>query len=193
MPVSYGPHGVEWQSFGDGTLEHIDGRGAGSADEVHALGGEAWDGFGEDAVVPAREQSDAVGTDECAAVLLAGLEDALLEGCSLGGLLAEAGRDNNERAHALLAREEVDVVGTVAGCHDEDGEVGGRQLAHIVEGSHALHLVFLGIHDAQRAAEVAAQDVAHNGASGLVDIVRAADDDDALGLEKLLVYHAFCG
>ena len=45
--------------------------------------------------------------------------------------------------------------------------------------------------DAQRALEAVAEQVSHDGASGLVDIIRSADDDNALGLQQLMVYHSF--
>ena len=181
LAVADAPDTVELETFDDGALQNEDGRGAGAADEVHALGGEARDGLGEDAVVPACEQTDAVGAYEGAAVVLAGVQDALLQLCTLGGLLAEACGDDNEGADVLLACEEFYVVGTKTCGDNEDGQVRGRQLADIVEGFEALHLILFGVDDAQGSLEVAFEEVADDGAAGFLGVVGAADDSDALG------------
>ena len=130
--------------------------------------------------MPACEQADAVGTYQRTAVLLAGVEDALLQLGTLGCLLAEACRNNNERTNILLLCQQLHIVGTEAGRHHEDGQVGGRQLTGIVEGLDALHLVFLGIHHTQHAAIAAAHQVAYHGAAWFMHIVGAAYHDDAL-------------
>ena len=50
---------------------------------------------------------------------------------------------------------------------------------HVVKHLDALHLVLLGVDDAQRAHIATLYEVAHDGSTGLVDVVGAADDDDA--------------
>ena len=142
-------------------------------------------------MVPTGEQADAVGTNERTAVLLADVEDLLFQQGTLVGLFAEACRYNNERAHELFLGQIVYIVGAEACCHDEYGEVGGRQFLDIVEGAYALHFVLFRVDDAQRALVVAAYEVSYYGTARLVSIVRASDDNDTLRLQKLLVNHSF--
>ena len=167
------------QAFSDCTLKYKYSRSTRAADEVGPLWIEVRDGQGEDAVVVAVQQSDAVRSDECRPVFLAGVEDALFEGCSLGCLLAKAGRDDDEGAHPLLGTEVVDIVGTVLGGHHQYGEVGLWDVLHVVTGLNALNGVLLRVHDAEFALIASAEQITHNRATGLVHVVRAANDDDA--------------
>ena len=64
--------------------------------------------------------------------------------------------------------------------NDEDGQLCGWQLAGIMEGLDTLYLIFLGIDNAQNTTITTAYQIAHDGATGLVRIVGAANDDDAL-------------
>ena len=127
----------------------------------------------------AVQESDAVRADQGGTVLLAGVEDALLESGSGLGLLAKACRDDDEGAHTLLAAEVIDIVGAELCGHHEDGQLGLGDVLHVVEGLDALHLVFLGIHYIQGACEAAVLDITHNGTTGLVHVVGATDNDDA--------------
>ena len=52
-----------------------------------------------------------------------------------------------------------------------------------MEDTDALHLVFFRVHDTQFALIATAEQIAHDGTSGLVGVVGAADDDDALWVE----------
>ena len=140
------------------------------------------DGLGEHRVVVAREQSDAVGAYQRTAILVADVHDALLELGSLGGLFAEAGRDNDESPHLLLLGKILHVVGTEAGSHHQYGHVGGRKFLDVVDGGYSLHFLFLWVYHAQFAGILSFKQIAHNSAAWLVDVVRAAYYDDALGL-----------
>ena len=129
--------------------------------------------------MPSIEQSDAVRTDECTAVLLAGGENLLLEHGTFVGFLAKTGRYNNERANTLLFREKFDVLRTEFRRHDQNREFGRRKVLHVLKRLDALNLVFLRVDDAQFALESATQQVSHDSTAGLLNIVRATDDDDA--------------
>ena len=180
LAVADAPHAVEGKSLRHSRLKDEHCRGSRTADEVDTFGVERGDGFGEDAVMPGVHQSDTVRAYEGGTILLAGVENFLLQGSTSLCLFAETSRYNNERAHVLLCSKQLHIVGTPLGSHDEDGQVGGRNLLGIMEHLDALHLVFLGINNTQRAFIAAVQNVAHDSSSGLVRVVRAADDDDAL-------------
>ena len=107
------------------------------------------------------------------------VEDALFERGTGLGLFAEACRDDDKGPDLFLGCEVFHVVGAELGSHDEDGQFGGGQLLHVVESLDALYLVFLRVDYAQRALVAAVLDVAHHGTARFVNIVRAADDDDA--------------
>ena len=91
LAVAHAPHRVEGQALGDGAFEDEHGRGTAAADEVDALGVELGNGLSEHRVVGACEQADAVGAYEGAAVLLAAVQNLLLQQSALVGLFAEAG------------------------------------------------------------------------------------------------------
>ena len=182
LAVSYRPHAVEGQALDDGTLEDEHRRGTRAAHEVGSLRRELRDGLGEDGVVVTVEQTDAVGAYECCPVAFAGVQDALFELGTGLGLLAESGTDDDEGAYLLLGCQIVDIVGAEPRCHHQDGQLGGGQFLHVVKSLDSLHFVFLGVDDAQGAIVTATDQVAHDGAARFVNIVRAADHDDALGL-----------
>ena len=179
LAIADRPDTVELQALDDGTLEDEHGRGARAADEVGTLGRELGYGQCEHAVVAAVEHTDAVGADECGAVLAAGVQYSLLQLCALCRLLAEASRDDDEGPCLLLACQQLYIVRTEPGRHHEDGQVGGWQVSDVVTGGDTLHLVFLGVDHSQLALVAAADEVAHDGAARLVHVVGAAYDDDA--------------
>ena len=179
LAVADAPHAVELQSLDNGTLEDEYCRGTRTADEINTLRVQVRDGQRKDAVMVAVQQSDAVGPDERRTVLLAGVEDTLLERRSLLCLLTEAGRDDDESPDMLLLAEIVYVVGTVFRSHDHDGKVCLGDVLHVVERLDTLHFIFLGVDDIQAAAEAAVDDITHNGTTGLMHVVGAANDDDA--------------
>ena len=100
--------------------------------------------------MPAGEQSDAVGADECTVILLARIQNALFQFGTRLGLFAKTCRDDDESLGLLLFGHQFHVVRTVFGSHHEDGQFRRGQFLGIVESLDALHLVLLGIHDAQR-------------------------------------------
>ena len=53
----------------------------------------------------------------------------------------------------------------------------------------ALHLVFLGIDDAQGALIAALQEITYDSATGLMDIIRATDDDNGLRVQQFTINH----
>ena len=134
----------------------------------------------KDTMVVAVQQSDAVRANQGSPVLFAGIEDALFEFGTCLRLLTESGRDDDKGAHPFLSTEEIDVVRAVLSCHHEYGEIRLGNILHVVDGLDALYLVFLGIHDVQGTLEASTDNIAHNGTTWLVHIVRAANDDDAL-------------
>ena len=50
-------------------------------------------------------------------------------------------------------------------------------------GFDSLHFVFLGVYDVQRTIETTILNIAYNSATGLMHVVRAADNDDALRIQ----------
>ena len=181
--IADAPYRIELQAFGDSTLKDEYSRGTRAADEVGSLRIKVRYGQCEDTVMLAVQQSDTVGTDEGSTILLTGVEDALFEDSPLRCLLAKTCRDDDEGTDAFLCTEIVDVVRTILRCHHEDGEVGLWDVLHIVEDGEALYLVFLWVDDTQFALIVAAEQIAHDGTTRLMGVVRAADDDDALRVE----------
>ena len=141
------------------------------------------DGQGEHAVVVAVQQSDAVRPDEGGTILFAGVEDALLEFGTRLRLFTESGRDDDEGACLLLLRQQFHIVGTELRRHHEDGQFGRGYLTGIVEGLDSLHFVFLGVYNAQGSIVTATDQIAYNRAAGLMYVVRAADDDNALWVQ----------
>ena len=121
--------------------------------------------------MPAVQHADAVGADEGAAVALARVQYLLLHDGALVGLLAEAGRYNNERAYFFLLGQILHVLRAELGSHHHDGQISGRQFLGIVEHLDALHLVFLRVDDAQRSLVASAQQIANDGAAWFVNIV----------------------
>ena len=174
LAIADAPYGVELQALDDGRLEDEYGGGSRTTDEVDTLRVQVGDGLGEHAVVPRVEQTDAVGANQCGAILLAGVEDVFLQGGAGGGLLAKTSGDDDESLHAFLRGKHFHRVGTELGGYHHHGQVGRGYLLHVVEHFHALHLVFLGVDDAQHAFVAAIQQVAHDGSSWLVGVVRTA-------------------
>ena len=180
LTISDAPYRIELQTLSNSTLKNKYSCSTRAADEVGSLWVEVGNGQGKHAVMLAVEQSDTVWPDEGCLVLFTGIEDALFEGCSLRRLLTKTRRDNDEGPHAFFRTEVVHIVRTIPRCHHEDGEVGLGDVLHIMEDAEALHLIFLRVHDTQFALIATTEQIAHDGTSGLVSVVRAADDDDAL-------------
>ena len=134
-------------------------------------------------MVVGGQQADAVGADECGTVLLACVQDVLLQDGTLVGLLAEAGADDNERAHALVLSQVVHIVGAILRCHNQDSEVCIGQVLHVVMGLDALHYVLLGVENVKVTLETALLEVAHDSATGLLLVVAAANDDNTLRIQ----------
>ena len=89
LAIADRPHAIELQAFAHGTLKDKDRRSTRTRDKVNALGIEMGNGTGEDGVMPAGEQSDAVGTYQRTAVLVADIQYTLLEQGALVGLLTK--------------------------------------------------------------------------------------------------------
>ena len=183
LAVANRPDGVELQTLAHGRVDDEHGSGSRAADEVGALGIQGGDGLREHAVVVIGEQTDTVRADEGCAIFLAGVQDVLLEQGSFVGFLAEAGTDDNERTNTFVLGQVVNIVGAVLGCNDQDGQVGIGQVLHIVVGLDALHHILLGIEDMKFAFETALLEVAHDSATGLLLVVAAANDDNALWIQ----------
>jgi hypothetical protein len=131
-------------------------------------------------MVIAIEQSDAVGAYECSTKLLARIKYALFEqGASLS-LLAKSGRDDDKGPHTFLGTQIVDIVGTELGRYNQYGKIGLGYVLNIVIGFDSLHFVLLGVNDVQRTIETTTDNVTHDRPTGLMHVVRAADNDDAL-------------
>ena len=103
--------------------------------------------------------------------MLAGVQDALFHEGSGMSLLAEACRDDDERLGALVAGQQLYGVWAQLGGYHQYGELCRWQFAGIVEDLDALHLVFLGVDDAQYALIAALNNIAHDGSPGLVHVV----------------------
>ena len=52
-----------------------------------------------------------------------------------------------------------------------------------MERFYSLHFVLFGVHDVQVATETTILNITHDRAPGLMHVVRAADDDDALRIQ----------
>ena len=98
-------------------------------------------------MVVAVEQTDAVGTNQGSAKLLAGIEDTLFKHRALFCLFSESGRDDDKGAYPLLCTEVIDIVGTELSSHHENGEIRLWNVLYVVYGLDALYFVFFGIHD----------------------------------------------
>ena len=183
LAVSDTPYRVELQAFNDGTLKYEYSSCSTAADEVSTLRVKVGNGECKYTMMMAIQQSDAIGSDECCPILITSVEDALLESRPGFRLLAESGRDDDECPDAFLGTEVVDVVGAILGCYHEDGEIGLRDVLHVVKGFQSLDGILFGVDDTELALIVSAYQIAHDGATGLVDVVGAANDDDALRLK----------
>ena len=88
--VANAPHAIKLQALDDGTLENKYGRSTRARHEIDALRIQMGNGQGKDTVVVAVQQSDTVRTNQGCTILLAGVEDTLLQDCTSLGLLAKA-------------------------------------------------------------------------------------------------------
>ena len=183
LAVTDRPHTVELQTLAHTRVDDEHGGSARAADEVGSLGAQCGDGQREHAVVVGGQQADTVGTDERGAVLLAGVQDVLLEQGTLVGLLAKAGADDDERTHALVLGQVIHILGAVLGCHNQDGQVGVGQVLHVMMGLDALHHVLLGVENVEVTLKTALLQVAHDSATGLLLVVAAANDDNTLRIQ----------
>ena len=150
LTVTDRPDAIKLQALAHGTLKDKHRRGTRARDKVNTLWIEVGYRTREDGVMPAREQSDTVGTYQRTAILVTDIQDTLFEQSALVGLLTEAGGYDNERTHLLLLGQQFHVVRTILGGHHQDSQVRRRQLACIMEGLDTLHLVLFGIHYTQR-------------------------------------------
>ena len=189
LAVADRPDAVELQSLDDGTLQDEDRCGTRARHEVHALRTQFGNGLCEHAMVQAVQQADAVGPDEGCAILLADVQDVLFHECSGMSLLAKACRDDDERLGVFVACQQFYGVWAQLGRNYQYGQFGRWQFTGVVEDLDALHLVFLGVDDAQCALIAALYYIANDGSPGLVYVVGAANDDDGLGVEQFSVDH----
>ena len=125
-------------------------------------------------MVPAVHQADAVGAYQRRTIAAASVNNAPLQFSTGFRFFAEARRNDDECLYLLFLRQVFHVVGTILCGHHQDGQVGGGHLFHVVKHFDALHLVFLGVHHAQRALVAALKNVSHHGAARLVNVVGAA-------------------
>ena len=119
----------------------------------------------------AVEQSDTVGTYQRTLILFTDVKYFLLHLGPFLGLFTKAGRDDNEGAHLFFLGQVFYVVRTKTRSHHQNGQFGRWYFLHVVEGFHALHLIFLGVDDAQRTFITALKNIAHEGATRFVYIV----------------------
>ena len=101
----------------------------------------------------------------------AGVEYVLFELCSLLCLLAEACRYYYEGLYAFVFSQAVYCFGAHVRWYYENSQVGGRQFAYVVKCLYALHFVFIRVDNAQNALVASVDNVAHDGASGFVNVV----------------------
>ena len=129
---------------------------------------------------PSNTETFAVGAYERSTEFLAGVQYALFEqGASLS-LLAKSGRDDYKGAHTFLGTQIVDVVGTELGRNYQHGKICLGYVLYIVIGFDSLHFVLLGVNDVQRTIETTTDNITHDRPTGLMHVVRAANNDDAL-------------
>jgi hypothetical protein len=174
----------------DRRLHDEDGGRARAGDEVAASLRQLGDGEGEHAGVARGEDADAVRTDEAATHRVHELDEPPLQRGPLGALLAEARRDDHERARPLLPREPLDRLGAGGGGDGEDGEVGLGQIGEVAERADPLHLVLARVEHAELAAEPVVEQVPEDLAARLVDVVRGAHDDDVARSDERVVDHS---
>ena len=179
LAIANAPYRVEFQPFSNCTLKNEYCRRATAADKVCTLRIKVRNGQGEDTVMVAVQQSDAVGSDEGCLILFTGVEDALLEFSSRLRLLTETCGDDDKRPDAFFCTEVVDIVRTILRRHHENGKVCLGDVLHIVESLDALDGVLLRVDYTQVSLVVPVEKITYDGPSGLVDVVGAADDDDA--------------
>ena len=130
-----------------------------------------------------RQQADTVRANQRSAITFTAVQDALFQFCTGLGLLTETGRNNNERARLFLLGHEFHIVRTELRGYYEDGQIGVGQFLDIMEGFDPLHFFFLGVNNAQGATVTATNQVAYDRAAGLMYVVGATDNDDALRIQ----------
>ena len=183
LAVTDRPHAVELQTLAHSRVDDEHGGSARAADKVGSFRVQGGDGQCEHAVVVGGQQADAVGANQGCAIFLAGVQDVLLQDGTLVGLLAKAGADDDECAHALVLCQVVHIVGAILRCHHQNGQIGVRQVLHVVMGLDALHDILLGVEDVKVALETALLQVAHDSATRLLLVVAAANDDNTLRIQ----------
>ena len=189
LGVAHGPYRRETQSLRQGRLNDEQRRPAGAGDEIDSLGVELGNGLGKDAVVACVHHADAVRADERGAVVRAGVQHLPLEGAAFGCFLAKTGRDDDEGADALVARQDLDGLGARLAGDGDDGELRRRDVAYRGVRADALDVGLVPVDDAQLAGVFPVQKVAREPSARLVDVVRAADHDDAPWVDELFRNH----
>ena len=183
LTVTNAPHAVKLQAFYHRTLKYEHCRCTRSRYKVNPLWIQIGYGQCEHAVVIAVQQSYAVWSYQCCAVFLASVKYSLLQFRTRLCLLAESGRDNHKGLCALLGAEIVHIVRTELGGHYQHRQFRRWYILHVVIGFYSLHFVLFGVHDVQVATETTILNITYDRASGLMHVVRAADDDDALRIQ----------
>lgn len=106
------------------------------------------------------------------------------------GLLAKAGREDDERPYLLLRGKHFHGIGAKCGGYRQDGKVCIGYLLHVGKGRHALHFRLFGIHGTKFAGISATNQVLQDGTAGLVYIIGRSHHHDAGGTEQLACYHS---
>ena len=102
LTVTDRPYTIKLQALAHCTLKDKHRRGTRARDKVDTLWIEVGYRTREDRVMPARKQSDTVGTYQCTTILVTDIQNALFKQSALAGLLAKSSGYNNERTHLLL-------------------------------------------------------------------------------------------
>ena len=131
-------------------------------------------------MVPACQQTDAVRTNQCCTILFTSIENLLFQHGTLVGFLTETCREDDESTCLFLLGQQFHILRTELRSYHEDSQFGGWQFAGVMESLDALHLVLLGIDDAQGSLITTLQKVTHDGATGFMYIIRTTDNDNRL-------------